>query len=366
MKNMPNFHGSDIEKVAAYYHIDKEQIINFSGNVNPLGLSASLKERLKDNIELVTSYPDPDYSDLKEKIASYANCNLHDILLGNGTTELIAHYIDYVSPKKALIIGPTYSEYEKKITSLSGEVNYFPLKAENNFTLNIDDLLDTLDTSFDLLVICNPNNPTGTTTSSDALYKVFDYCIANSIYILIDETYMDFVSDASTISAIPLTKSYSNLMVLRGFSKFFASPGLRLGYGICHDIACHEFINRQRHHWAINSLSAFAGGQLLTDMDFIHISREYIHEERTRIEKELRKFENIVVYPTQTNFFLVLLKDKNHTASELFEYCIKKGLMVRDATSFPFLHGEYFRFCINKEEENNRLLTAIREYLIEH
>lgn len=363
MKNIPNFHGSDIEKISEYYHINKESIHNFSGNVNPLGLSKNLETKLIENIHLVTQYPDPDYLELKANIATYTDSKEEYVILGNGTTELIAHYIDYVRPKKVLIVGPTYSEYEKKSKTLQASIVYFPLKAEDNFKLQINDLLEEITKDIDLLVLCNPNNPTATLTASVDFYPILDHCKKNNTYILIDETYMDFVKEAREVSAIPLVESYSNLMVLRGFSKFFSAPGLRLGYGITSDLSCHSSIANQRHHWSINSLSAFAGKELLIDKAFIEESLTYIENERKRIEMQLLTFPKIKIFPNHANFFLVELTDPNHSSFDLFEYLIHKGLMVRDTGSFPFLHGQYFRFCILKEEENTMLLKAIKEYL---
>lgn len=362
MKPTVNFHGSDIEKVAKFYNLKESDIHNYSGNVNPLGLSPSLKSKLIENIDLVTSYPDPDYTQLKENIAAYIKTSPENILLGNGSTELIAHYIDYVNPKKALIIGPTYSEYEKKIKTLHAEVHYFPLKVENEFRLNLDELIKECDQTIDLLVLCNPNNPTGTLVDAKDLYPIFDVCKSLGIYILIDETYMDFV-DHNVESAVSLVESYSNCIILRGFSKFFAAPGLRLGYGITSDLHCHEHLDNQRHHWSINSLAAFAGKELMKDYEFINASKQFITSERERIVSILSKEADLKVYPTSANFFFVELLNQKHTSHDLFDYLIKQGMMIRDTSSFPFLHGEYFRFCILTQAENNRLLTGISEYL---
>lgn len=362
MKPTVNFHGSDIEKVAKYYNLKESEIHNYSGNINPLGLSASLKEKLIQNIELVTSYPDPDYTLLKESIATYTSSQPEHILLGNGSTELIAHYIDYVNPKKALIIGPTYSEYEKKIKTLGADVHYFPLQADNDFQLPIDELIKECTHTLDLLVLCNPNNPTGTLVDAKDLYPLFDVCKTLGIYILIDETYMDFV-DQSITSAISLVESYSNCIVLRGFSKFFSAPGLRLGYGITSDQHCHSHLEKQRHHWSINSLAAYAGKELMIDDAFIQKSIAFISSERNRIVSILNKEPDLKVFPTSANFFFVELVNKKHSSHELFETLVRQGLMIRDTSSFPFLHGEYFRFCILTPVENDRLLQGIHNYL---
>lgn len=368
MKELVNFHGSDIEKIAAYYEIEQSSIHNYSGNVNPMGLSPSLEKKLIDNIHLVTSYPDPDYSGLKDSISSYVNSNKEYVILGNGTTELIAHYIDYVNPKVGLVIGPTYSEYESKMKTLNTEVRYYPLEDYNNFCIDTKKLMtalsdDHITKKVDLLVLCNPNNPTATLSNYKDLFPVFDLCKSLGIYILIDETYMDFVENWETISAINLVHTYTNLVVLRGFSKFFAAPGLRLGYGITSDINCHNFLEKKRHHWAINSLAAYAGEQLMRDETFIQNSKDYISKERRRIAMRLESLPNIQVYPNASNFFFIQLLSPKQSAHGIFEFLITKGMMVRNTTSFPFIHGEFIRFCLLTTEENDNLIDAMKDYL---
>lgn len=362
MKELNNFHGSDIEKVAKFYNIDEKSIINFSGNVNPLGLSKQLQEKLVNNIDLVTNYPDPDYVSLKESISRYAATDSEYVLLGNGTTELIAHYIDYVHPKKALIIGPTYSEYEKKISSCDAVVIYYPLHEENNFQIDIPKIIELCSNDIDLVVLCNPNNPTASLVNAKDLNPLFDHLKTLGLHILIDETYMDFIENTEKISAIQLVEKYSNCIVLRSFSKFFSAPGLRLGYGITSDFKCHESMEKQRHHWAINSLAAFAGSELMKDDEFIEKSRHFIQNERNRVMKQLAKINELKVFPNYGNFFFVKIINTNYTTADLFDHLIKKGLMIRDTASFPFLHGEYFRFSLSTQDNNDLLIHEIQNY----
>ncbi len=365
MNEFNNFHGSDIEKVANYYNLDKKSIINFSGNVNPLGLSQQLQEKLIANIDLVTNYPDPDYHSLKKNISNYVSTQSKYVLLGNGTTELIAHYIDYVRPKKALIIGPTYSEYEKKISSCDATVIYYPLQEENNFEICVQHIIDLCTTDINLVVLCNPNNPTASLISAHALTPLFDHLKIHGQHILIDETYMDFVQNAHNLSAINLVERYSNCIVLRSFSKFFSAPGLRLGYGITSDFKCHKAMENQRHHWAINSLAAFAGSELMKDTSFIQESHTFIKQERERVAQHLKTFAGLKVFPNNGNFFFIKIIAPNHTAHSLFEFLIQKHLMIRNTASFPFLHGEYIRFSLSTQENNDRLLQSLHAYFEE-
>ena len=125
-----HFHGSDLEKIEKYFGIPKEKITGFGANVNPLGISPKMKEGLATHLDVLTAYPDPEYTELRKHIASYAGCKPEQILVGNGCTELISLFIGIHHPKKALVVSPTYSEYERELRLVGSEVNYYALKEE--------------------------------------------------------------------------------------------------------------------------------------------------------------------------------------------------------------------------------------------
>ena len=165
LKHKDHFHGSDLEKIEEIYHIKKEDITSFSANVNPLGISPLLRDTLSTHIDAITNYPDRDYTKLRKSICDYTGAQFENIIVGNGSTELISLFIQTTNPKKALILGPTYSEYEREIALKGGQTLYYPLLEEDNFQINISDFCSHLNDSIDLLVLCNPNNPTSTAIS---------------------------------------------------------------------------------------------------------------------------------------------------------------------------------------------------------
>ena len=175
---------------------------------------------------------------------------------------------------------------------------------------------------------------------------------------MIDETYVEFAPDIDTISAVSLTTKFDNFMILRGTSKFFCAPGLRLGYGICGNLAFLERMNSIKNPWTINTLAALAGKAMFMDTDYIQTTKDYIQSERTRCIDILSKRDNLKIYPAYANFILVKLLDGT-TSFEMFERCIKSGLMIRDCASFHGLDGEFIRFCIQKKEDNDRLLNLL-------
>ena len=174
IKHKDHFHGSDLEEIEKYFGIKKETIISFSANVNPLGISTCLRTALGNQLDAITRYPDREYTKLRQCISSYTGAQLENIIVGNGSTELISLFIQVNHPKKALIVGPTYSEYERDINLGGGSCKYYPLKESQDFQPDVEELCRTLNDSIDLLVICNPNNPTSTAITHRQMRQILD------------------------------------------------------------------------------------------------------------------------------------------------------------------------------------------------
>ncbi len=363
LKHVDHFHGSDLEKIEQVYGIKKEEIISFSANVNPLGISPVMRSALIERIDCITSYPDREYTSLRQQIGSYTGAPLEHIVVGNGSTELISLFIQLEHPKKALILGPTYSEYEREISLGGGTSLYYPLKEENGFLADITDFQKHLGESLDLLVICNPNNPTSSAIPQQAMRKILDECKRYDICVLIDETYVEFALDYGAVTCVPLTRYYNNLIILRGVSKFFASPGLRLGYAITGNEDLIKRLNSVKNPWTINSLAAIAGELMFSDKDYITKTRELTAKERTRVLQELKSWKTVKVYDSQANFVLVRIEKEGITAEDLFEHAIRRKMMIRNCCTFPFLDNRYIRFCFMHPEQNDALLTCLKELL---
>lgn len=363
IEHKDHFHGSDLEKIEEVYGIKKENITSFSANVNPLGISPLLRTALADRIDAITSYPDREYTALRKSIAAYAHTDWNHIIVGNGSTELISLFVQIEHPRKAMIIGPSYSEYEREITLGGGTALYYPLKEKHNFILDLPDFLGKLNDTIDLLIICNPNNPTSTAISRAGMRTILDECKRYGIYVMIDETYVEFAPDTEALTAIPLANIYNNVIILRGISKFFAAPGLRLGYAVTGNRDLIKEVNTRKNPWTINSLAEIAGELMFQDTEYIRDTKELISSERARIYGILSAMETVKVYEPTANFILVKILKPGVTAADLFDHAIRRGLMIRDCSTFPFLDGRYFRFCFMSPEKNDELLGCIRELL---
>lgn len=373
VKDKDHFHGSDLEKVEQVYGIKPCDITSFAANVNPLGISYKLRTTLSERIDAITSYPDRDYTALRTSISNYIHLAKENIIVGNGSTELISLFIQITAPKKALLVTPTYSEYERELALQGGTLDYFPLSEEDGFTLHPEKLEQELKKGYDLLILCNPNNPTSTAITTDSMREILTCCkkVASQLTneyghehplnVIVDETYVEFAPDIDKVTAIPLVNEFDNLVVLRGVSKFFAAPGLRLGYASTSSKYLLKEINDRKNPWTINTLAAIAGEIMFSDEEYIKNTKDFISSERTRVCNALRQNPNLKVYEPVANFVLVRILKPDMTASMLFEACIKKGLMIRDCVTFPGLDEKYFRICFMSKEKNDELLEVIAE-----
>ena len=338
-----------------------KDIVNFGANVNPLGLSENVKDAIASHLDLLSSYPDREYTSLRETISGYCGIPADFILPGNGSSELISLLIEARAPKRTLILGPTYSEYSRELSFSGSSQEYYHLREEDDFQLDVEDLCRTLEAGgYDFLILCNPNNPTSSAILQEDMRQLLRFCKDSDIFVMIDETYVEFAPDISAVTAVPLTREFENLMVLRGVSKFFAAPGMRLGYGITGN---QEFLRKMKEKqipWSLNSIGAFAGELMLKDTAYIDRTRSLILSERDRLYQALSADPDYKAYQPYANFILLRIMKQGVTSFDVFERCIKNGLMIRDCASFQCLDGEYIRFCIMMPEDNTRLLHQLR------
>ncbi len=250
-----------------------------------------------------------------------------------------------------------------EISLAGGTCEYYPLQKENNFEMDVTDFLSTIGRNTDLIVLCNPNNPTSSLISRDDMEQIVKYCRYRGTYVMVDETYMEFADDVKASSAIALTERYDNLIILRGTSKFFAAPGLRLGYAILGNTSLIAHIGEVKNPWMINSLAVVAGELMFSDEEYIRQTRDLILYERDRLFNIFEESKRFRPYPAQGNFILLEILDENITSDMLFDHCIRQGLMIRDCSTFPYLGDRFVRICIMMPADNDLVVRALHEEL---
>lgn len=347
MENLRFSHGGNIYEFEKKYG---EGIIDFSANINPLGLPVSLKNKFIQNYKYILCYPDPKGKALVDQIANYWEINEENILLGNGSCELIYLIIHTFMPKKVLIPVPTFTEYERATNSIKAKVQFLQLKEQDAFRLNISNSQTS-----DIIFICNPNNPTG-----NLLLKDKDLDNSLSKLIVVDEAFMDFLPDEKRYAFIKKATEDKRIIVLRSFTKFFALAGLRLGYIVAHKQIIQDLKSHQPP-WSINSLAQILGKIILEDKEYIRASRQFIERERNFLFNAITKIKGLMPYPTVTNFLLVKIKDKDITSSGLAKRLIQRGILIRDCSNFRGLNYKFIRVAVRSHQENLKLIKALNE-----
>ena len=380
-----DFHGGNIYKVFREKNI--KEILDYSSNINPYGIPESLKKRITENLEVLERYPDPDYVELRQKLANLNNVNMSDIILGNGATEIIFLFMKVINPKKILIVSPTFGEYERavKATKIPGdtvnlscsngdnknienkkiEIEYFELKESDDFKLNIGNLKNELENKYDLLIICNPNNPTGKFLKLAQTEEILKECNKYDTKLFIDEAFIEFLADGMKESIINTEENKKNLFVTRAFTKFFAIPGLRLGYGMYFDKELEKKISEKKEPWSVNNIAEMAGLTVLDDAEYIEKTLKWIAEEKIYMYEKLNKISGIKVYETEVNFITGKIDEKLFSeglnVKVLREKMLEQGILIRDASNFKFLDERFFRLAIKDRASNKRVIEAMKE-----
>ncbi len=230
-------------------------IMDFSASINPLGLSPRVRHRLRDELDLVCHYPDRRQADLRSLLASRENIDPDSILFGNGATQFLHLIPRHFKPRRALLAQPTFSEYAAALRCLGCRITEYRLEPERRFRIELSELLRIVgDERPDLLILGNPDNPTGAVIPPETLSEIINVCVRRRIQFLVDESFIDFTSQPSLAR---LASQQRYLVVLRSFTKFFALPGLRIGYLVAHRSAVEE-ISQQLEPWSVNTLAVIA------------------------------------------------------------------------------------------------------------
>lgn len=353
-------HGANLFDLQNELKIDKSKIKDFSSNINPFGASKKAKKAVCDNIDMVSIYPDPEYKELKDAIGYYCNSKKENIILGSGATELISSYISTISPNKALLISPAYSEYKKELLKVNCEVVDFFSKKENDFKIDKSEFIKEINSkNYDLVIICNPNNPTGFAFNREEIKNILEN---TNTFIMIDETYIEF-TDTKKYSSTPLVDDFNKLFVIRGTSKFFSTPGIRLGYGLISDKEIFQSINKKLDLWNINIFGVLMGEVMFKDDEYINFTIKHMEKGREYLYNNLKDIDGIKPYESKGNFILCEIIKKDLNSKKLYEMLLEKGMIIRDCSSFIGLSNNFFRVCILKEEENKNLIKNLKDII---
>ena len=340
-------HGGDI-----YSNAYKGKIIDFSSNINPLGPPEKLKEELEKAYSELTAYPDINYRELKSNIAEYLRCSLGEVVLGNGAVEIINNVC--LMFDRIIVFTPCFSEYIKRPAILGKEVKTLPL--DHDFKINIKSIEDSLKKG-DVLILGNPNNPTGLRIPEEELKRIYSIVKQKDAFLLLDEAFFEFCP--KDYDSVELFRGKENICVIRAATKFFALPGIRLGYGAT-STAFAEKYGEVESPWSVNSYANAAARCIFRDKEYIEKTKQNINRERDYLFKELFKIQWVKPYKSNSNF--ILIKLLKYDENIIFDQFIKAGIMIRRASNFEDLDHSYIRIAVKDHQSNKKLIKLFQEF----
>lgn len=352
-------HGGDI--------YTNEYRLDFSVNINPFGMHEAVRKAAEESMRDVTAYPDARCRKLRQSVAEKLHVMPEHLIFGNGAAELIFSLVLAQKPKKALLISPGFAEYEQALKVADCEILYYDRKEEDDFAVNehfVQFLRENLspeekeNDGIDLVFVCSPDNPTGRVVPSDILREVLEICEENSIRLVIDESFIEFVNDEKRDSMLSEMQNKKSLFLLRSFTKIYGMPGLRLGYGICADMDLIRRMEEMRQPWSVSIPAQAAGIAACRLTGWTEKVRDYVQTQRSFLERELEEL-GCRVYPSDSNYLLF------YTEHELMEPLKKHGILIRDCSNYRGLGEGFYRIAVRLKGENRELLTVLRDILKE-
>ena len=345
-------HGSITPAELRELGLNIDDVIDFSSNINPLGMSAYLKDAMI-NVD-ISRYPDPDCLELREALAKETGLDIASIIVGNGSTELI-HLIARAFLNRnsaAAILSPTYGEYETACRLAGTEPAFIKTEEGRDFRWSIPGVCKQIKAIAPRIVfLCNPNNPTGVLLKSSDVVKIA--ASADPGLLIIDEAYMPFADDPWDATTL---LDMGNIVVMRSMTKDYAMAGIRLGYvaaapDIIEKLKCYQ------PFWSVNSVAQALGLAAINDNKHITRARKTIAEAKSYLLKSIADI-GLDVIPTNTNFLLI----KVGNAKSMRQALLQQGICVRDCTSFGL--PQYIRIAMQPLPECRRFVDGLRTAVI--
>lgn len=365
-------HGGDIYSY--------KNVRDFSANINFRGMPETVRLAAQEAVTQSIHYPDPRYRTLRAVLAERESeicrkqetlcedvmrqdilceaCRIHphQILCGNGAAELMFALAAARRPAKALLAAPSFFEYEQALSAFGCEIRRFYLKKEQEFRLE-KSFLEAIEEGTDLIILGNPNNPTGQVLQTDFLEKLMQICLSRQILLVLDESFFDFldvVSCQETFSGVSRVTENPNIFVMKSFTKMYAMPGLRFGYGVCSDTRLLDQMRFVMQPWNVSIPAQMAAQAAAKELEFAAASATETAENRSELSGALEK-AGYQVYPSAANFLLL------EGPEDLRAMCLDRGFLIRDCSNFPGLEKGFFRVCVRSEKENQMLFAVLKE-----
>lgn len=350
--------GRSQEEIASDFNLKKEDIIKLGSNENPWGPSPKAMRAIEDEIKSINRYPESQLKELVAEIAKYSGVKDSQVIIGgDGADEIIdvlaKTFID--EGDEFIVPLPSYMYYEYLLQQYGAKPVYAKWDLEKN-ELDVDSIFDAITNKTKMMFLCSPNNPTGTLIDKEVLVEIASK--NPEILIVIDEAYFEY----SEVTNKDLIDEFDNIFIIRTMSKVLGLAGMRIGYGLaCDEII--EYMHRIKPVFSLTRLSFVAALNTFKDTEYIEESIRKGIESRQYLYDEVSKIDGLYVFPSKSNFMLIDIRKTGFTASELATELMKRGIIVRDCTSFKGLDEYWIRISICTLEEDKKFIEILKEVL---
>ena len=357
-------HGGDVYAASRDLGRDLRQIIDFSASINPLGPSPHVWGAITGARHLLGYYPDPESWSLREALAKCWQCDPRQIVVGNGSTELIDTIPRALKIRHLLVVRPTFSEYAASMARAGGRVTALYATRKERYALPIDRLCRLMETrrsgpcAIDGVVLCNPNSPTGQACRVDDIARLARTAQRRGIWLVIDEAFTDYCPERSVL---PLATSWPRVVILRSLTKFYGLPGLRVGYAVARPSVVQS-LRRQLPPWSVNAMGQVAALAALNDTVHTRKSVRFMTKERERFATLLAALPGCAVMPAYANYLFMELP-RGWYARGVTDRLRGEGLLIRDCSAVPGANARSIRLAVRSQRENDRLIQVFSRLL---
>ncbi len=348
-------HGGNLRQISEKSGLSRSELVDFSANINPLGFPEWLRPLISSQLSDLMHYPDPEAVELTLAIAEVNDTNSSQVLVANGASELLHLLPQVLNPRRVVLPVPSYVEYANGVRQAGLTVEPFPLFAAEGFRL-CPELLGQVLMPGDMVILGQPNNPTGIVTDPLKLKELVDE--NRDVQFVIDESFIDFAGLDSSLR----WQRPANVIIVQSMTKSWAIPGLRLGYLLA-DEPIVTAVRQKIPEWSVNSLAQAVGVRAMADKEFLPHSRAFVTQQREKLFQSLSGLVGINPFPSDTNFILARVDHHQLNGSQLVQALMEKGVILRDCSNFANLGSDYVRIAVRGDAERERLLKALHQVL---
>lgn len=352
-------HGGNIFYYARQLGCAPEELLDFSANINPLGPSEKGMEAIRCHMEEISSYPEPEGETLACSLASRYGLSPSQVILGNGAAELFYLLVRALHPARVLIMAPAFSEYARSARAEGACVIEVPALAGEAFAFPLADFIQAIPER-GLIFLGNPNNPDGRLLDKAVGLRILQEARRRGTWVVLDESFIDFLENSRTYSYKSYMKDFGNLIIVHSLTKFYAVPGLRLGFAVAREDVT-ERMRAMKDVWNVNSLALAYGQAVLDDEIYRQKSVHIVAVQKKLLYNALCRFSALQVYEPAVNFMLCRLSETAMTAAQLQEQLLPYKILIRVCHNYTGLDEQFFRIAVKDGAGNERLCKALQE-----